>query len=60
MAQGEVQADSDPSAVFGLPAVLDKARVEAPQLARLADALGWAERPLTIESFVEALPAHRR
>jgi energy-coupling factor transport system ATP-binding protein len=60
MAQGEVQADGDPSTVFGLAEVLDKARVEAPQLARLADALGWAERPLTIESFVDALPSHRR
>lgn len=60
MAQGEVQADGDPSAAFGLADVLEKARVEAPQLARLADALGWVERPLTIESFVDALPAHRR
>ena len=59
MAQGEIQADGDPASVFALSAVLDKARVEAPQLARLADALGWAQRPLTIESFVDALPAHR-
>ena len=59
MAQGEVQADGTPSAVFAHPAVLEKSRVDPPQLARLAEALGWAERPLTIESFVDALPAHR-
>lgn len=60
MARGEVHADDTPSAVFAVPEVLEKARVEAPQLARLAAALGWAEHPLTIESFVDALAAHRR
>ncbi|MBX3090986.1 MAG: ABC transporter ATP-binding protein [Cryobacterium sp.] len=60
MAQGEVLADGAPSEVFIQDAVLEKARVEAPQLARLADALGWASRPLTVDSFVDSLPAHRR
>jgi energy-coupling factor transport system ATP-binding protein len=60
MAQGEVLADGAPSEVFIQDAVLEKARVEAPQLARLADALGWASRPLTVDLFVDSLPAHRR
>lgn len=60
MAQGEVLADGLPAEVFAQDAVLEKARVEAPQLARLAEALGWSTRPLTTASFVDALPARRR
>lgn len=60
MAQGEVQADGEPARVFAMDSVLQKARVEAPQLARLADALGWQDRPLTVEAFVDELAAHRR
>lgn len=60
MAHGEVLADGAPAEVFAQDSVLDAARVEAPQLARLADALGWSSRPLTVDSFVDALPAHRR
>lgn len=59
MAEGELQADDDPAAVFALSDVLEHARVEAPQLARLADALGWKNRPLTVDDFVAELPAHR-
>jgi len=60
MAQGEILADDLPEAVFGMDTILDTARVEAPQLARLAHALGWTTRPLTIDSFVDSLPAHRK
>jgi energy-coupling factor transport system ATP-binding protein len=60
MAQGEVLADGAPADVFAMDDVLATARVEAPQLARLADALGWSNRPLTVEAFVNSLPAHRR
>lgn len=60
MAQGEVLADDAPAVVFAEDAILAAARVEAPQLARLADALGWAKRPLTVDAFVDSLPAHRR
>lgn len=60
MAQGEVLADDEPAVVFAQDEVLATARVEAPQLSRLASALGWVSRPLTIETFVDSLPAHRR
>lgn len=60
MAHGEILADGEPAEVFARDEVLAEARVEAPQLARLANALGWGIRPLTIESFVDSLPAHRR
>lgn len=60
MAEGGLQADDAPATVFAMAAVLEKARVEAPQLARLANALGWQSRPLTVTAFVDELPAHRR
>lgn len=60
MAQGEVQADDDPATVFAKNDVLEFARVEAPQLARLAERLGWESRPLTVDGFVGELPAHRQ
>lgn len=59
MAHGEVLADGTPSEVFALPEVLDAARVEAPQLGRLAEALHWVERPLTVKNFVAHLQQSR-
>ncbi|MBB5632690.1 energy-coupling factor transport system ATP-binding protein [Cryobacterium mesophilum] len=56
MAHGEVLADGTPTEVFAKDDVLTEARVEAPQLARLADALHWDRRPLTVDAFVEQLP----
>lgn len=57
MALGEVLADGTPEDVFSQADVLETARVEAPQLMRLADALGWSARPRTVETFVDRLGA---
>ena len=54
MAQGEVLADGHPRDVFAQSEALDQAAVEAPQLLRLAEHLGWARRPLTAAEFVDA------
>lgn len=54
MAGGEVLADGDPREVFRQAAVLERAAVEPPQLLRLAEKLGWASRPLTVDQFVDA------
>lgn len=55
MALGEVLADGTPEDVFARADVLEKARIEPPQLMRLADALGWQERPRTVTDFVDTL-----
>ena len=60
MAQGQVQADGDPRVVFGRTAALELAAVEAPQLFRLADHLGWRQRPLRADEFVDAFEAERQ
>lgn len=60
MAQGEVLADSSPENVFNLPEVLAKARVEAPQLERLASSLGWKSHPMNVDAFVDNLEAKSR
>lgn len=57
MALGEVLADGDPEDVFAQPDVLEKARIEPPQLMRLARALGWDARPRTVDAFVDRLHA---
>lgn len=57
MAQGRVLADGTPAEVFSLADVLEEARVEPPQLLRLAGALGWDEHPLTPHEFVDGLAA---
>ena len=59
MALGEVLADGSPSEVFAQLDVLEKARVEPPQLLRLAAALGWAARPLTVDAFVDQFASER-
>lgn len=59
MAHGEVRADGTPSEVFAQGQILEEARVEAPQLGRLAEALNWAQRPLTVDSFVAHLQRQR-
>lgn len=59
MARGEILADGTPSDVFAQDDVLRQARVEAPQLGRLAQALNWPQRPLTVESFVADLEVNR-
>jgi energy-coupling factor transport system ATP-binding protein len=55
MAEGRITADGPARQVFTRGAVLAHAAVEAPQLIRLAAALGWDEVPLTVEEFVAAL-----
>ena len=60
MAQGRVQADGDPRAVFARTEALHLAAVEAPQLFRLADRLGWRDRPLRAAEFVDAFEVERR
>lgn len=59
MVHGEILADGSPSEVFTQHEILREAHVEAPQLSRLADALHWEERPLTVHSFVEHLQQQR-
>lgn len=53
MAGGEVQADGAPESVFSDSSALELAAVEAPQLARLASALGWSSLPMTVPAFVD-------
>lgn len=55
MAQGQVQADGPPRETFRAAAALELARVEPPQLLRLADALGWGTSPLTVDDLVHDL-----
>lgn len=57
MALGTVLADGSPEEVFAKADVLEQARVEAPQLMRLAAALGWADKPRIVAEFVDKLPA---
>ncbi len=57
MAQGQVRADGAPADVFGRHGVLEAARIELPQLMRLAGGLGWAERPRSVPEFVDAFEA---
>ena len=52
MAQGRITADGTPAEVFAQRDVLDGARVEPPQIMRLAKALGWDVAPTTPEEFV--------
>lgn len=59
MAQGQVHADGAPGEVFAQDAVLELARVEPPQLMRLARALGWPETPVSPQEFVSALARRR-
>jgi len=54
MTQGQVRADGAPEEVFALDEVVDAARVEPPQLMRLAGRLGWEARPRTVDAFVDA------
>ncbi|HRN29873.1 MAG TPA: energy-coupling factor ABC transporter ATP-binding protein, partial [Terrimesophilobacter sp.] len=60
MALGEVLADGTPEEVFAQADVLEQARIEAPQLMRLAAALGWEARPRTVTDFVNQLPPTHR
>ncbi|MBK8445323.1 MAG: ABC transporter ATP-binding protein [Micropruina sp.] len=57
MAAGEVTADGRPADVFGEAQVLERAAVEPPQLFRLAQRLGWPQRPTGVQQFVDAFAA---
>lgn len=54
MAQGQVIIDGTPYEVFSRPADLEKAAVEAPQIARLGELLGLDERVLNEEDFLRS------
>lgn len=58
MTQGEVRADGIPADVFAQREVTAAARVEPPQLMRLAERLGWSSRPRTVDAFVEEIAGH--
>jgi energy-coupling factor transport system ATP-binding protein len=60
MAEGRVTADGPAREVLTRRDVLAQAAVEAPQLIRLAAALGWDAAPLTVEEFAAGLADHRR
>ncbi|MEJ2151154.1 MAG: ABC transporter ATP-binding protein [Chloroflexota bacterium] len=60
MAEGRVLADGPTRQVFTRGEVLAHAAVEAPQLIRLATALGWEAAPLTVEEFLARLRELRR
>lgn len=57
LAAGDVLADGPPAEVFGAAAALERAAVEPPQLIRLAQRLGWPQRPTTVQLFVDAFAA---
>lgn len=52
MTQGAVRADGTPEEVFAKDDVVQAARVEQPQLMRLAEQLRWSQRPRTVEDFI--------
>lgn len=60
MTQGQVRADGAPEDVFTQSAVVEAARVEPPQLMRLASELGWSARPRTVDAFVDASATERK
>lgn len=60
MTHGQVRADGPPETVFAQATVIEGARVEPPQLMRLAARLGWQVRPRTVETFVGTAARERR
>ncbi len=54
MAQGQVIARGD-ARVLNDESVLKRAGLDAPQLVRLANALGWADAPVNVRAFVAHL-----
>lgn len=60
--EGRVLYDGAPEGIFGDPALLDAARIRAPQVVRLSNALGLRPVHLTMDRFVAAalaaLPEH--
>lgn len=60
LSDGQITADGDPRDVFSHVGSLPTAALEAPQLLRLADRLGWRERPLTPAEFVDTMAGRGR
>ncbi len=60
LAAGKLVADGTPRDVFSHPEILAEARLEQPQLLRLAAGLQWRDRPLNPSEFVAAYRGHRR
>lgn len=59
MAQAEVLIDGPSSEVLYSDDILSKASVDAPQIVRLAQALGYPEQPLNVEQFIESYAKKR-
>jgi len=57
MTEGQIRADGTPEQVFAQTDVISHARVERPQLMRLAARLGWGARPRTVSEFVDRVVA---
>ncbi|TQN31742.1 energy-coupling factor transport system ATP-binding protein [Haloactinospora alba] len=57
MAHGSIIADGTPAEVFAQQDKLHEARVEQPQLLRLARELGWSATVITVGGFLEQLRA---
>lgn len=53
MADGQIVADRPMANAFDNPEYVQRAAIEPPQMIQLADELGWYQRPLTIESFLQ-------
>lgn len=58
MGGGEVKARGG-AGVFGDASLMERAALEAPQLVRLARALGWQEAPTRVEDFCGLLAKHK-
>lgn len=58
LAQGQVVARGD-AKIFADEPMLTRAALQAPQLFRLADALGWATQPTGVEEFCAQFEAER-
>lgn len=57
LAEGQVLADGQAADILGRTELLASTNVEPPQLVRLAQALGLAGNPLTVEQFIGQLAA---
>lgn len=60
MTNGRVISDGPTGAVLTQPTVLGSAGLRAPQMARLAQALGIESTPLTVDEFVKAYRSLRK
>jgi energy-coupling factor transport system ATP-binding protein len=57
---GRILADGPGGDVLSRAQTLAEAAIEQPQLVRLASEIGWAERPLSVEAFVDRIAERRQ